>query len=131
MTVWRCGFCGHRGGFQQVWITGLAGVEAGLWQLQRAIDRQRRVDQRSGLDAGKVALDGNGAQSGTSWQFHSTGKDLVAAVDPRIAVIQVGADNKYGHPTDEVLDILRGRLVLRNDRQAARSRLSATGGRCG
>ena len=45
----------------------------------------------------------------------STGKDLVAAVDPRVAVIQVGAENDYGHPTEEVLENLAGCWVLRND----------------
>jgi competence protein ComEC len=36
---------------------------------------------------------------------------------PKIAVIQVGADNPYGHPTPEVLDRLRrtGAKVFRND----------------
>jgi competence protein ComEC len=36
---------------------------------------------------------------------------------PRIAVIQVGADNPYGHPTPEVLDRLHrtGARVFRND----------------
>jgi competence protein ComEC len=36
---------------------------------------------------------------------------------PRIAVIQVGADNPYGHPTPEVLDRLHrtGAKVFRND----------------
>ena len=36
---------------------------------------------------------------------------------PRIAVIQVGADNPYGHPTPEVLDRLQrsGARVFRND----------------
>ena len=36
---------------------------------------------------------------------------------PDIAVIQVGADNSYGHPTPETLERLRraGARVLRND----------------
>jgi competence protein ComEC len=36
---------------------------------------------------------------------------------PEIAVIQVGADNPYGHPTPEVLDRLHrtGARVFRND----------------
>ena len=46
----------------------------------------------------------------------STGAAFVQAVNPQIAVIQVGADNEYGHPTQEVLENLDGRTVLRNDR---------------
>ena len=36
---------------------------------------------------------------------------------PEIAVIQVGADNSYGHPTPETLERLRraGARVFRND----------------
>ncbi|MCY4083166.1 MAG: ComEC/Rec2 family competence protein [Caldilineaceae bacterium] len=46
---------------------------------------------------------------------HSSGKGFVEAVGPSVAVIQVGAENRYGHPDREVLEILDGRLVLRND----------------
>jgi competence protein ComEC len=44
----------------------------------------------------------------------STSPAWVRAVNPAVAVIQVG-ENRYGHPHDEVLDALAGRLVLRND----------------
>lgn len=44
----------------------------------------------------------------------STGPDFVRAVQPEIAVIQVG-ENRYGHPAEDVLATLAGRLVLRND----------------
>ena len=46
----------------------------------------------------------------------ATSPEFVEAVNPSVAVIQVGADNEYGHPTEEVLATLDGRLVLRNDR---------------
>lgn len=45
----------------------------------------------------------------------STSTSLVEAVDPRWAVIQVGAENRYGHPTEEALNALAGRTILRND----------------
>jgi competence protein ComEC len=45
----------------------------------------------------------------------STSRGLVEAVDPDWAVIQVGAANSYGHPTAEVLELLAGRKILRND----------------
>ena len=44
----------------------------------------------------------------------STSPDFVQAVQPEVAVIQVG-ENRYGHPAEDVLDTLAGRLVLRND----------------
>ncbi len=46
----------------------------------------------------------------------ATNDEFVAAVDPAVAVIQVGAENDYGHPNEEVLAALAGRMVLRNDR---------------
>jgi competence protein ComEC len=46
---------------------------------------------------------------------YSTSTGLVEAVNPQWAVIQVGATNNYGHPTQEVLDVLAGRTILRND----------------
>lgn len=46
---------------------------------------------------------------------HSTSTGLVEAVDPEWAVIQVGATNSYGHPTEDVLDVLAGREILRTD----------------
>ena len=45
----------------------------------------------------------------------STGAPFVAAVDPQVTVIQVGADNRYGHPHEDALSNLAGRAVLRND----------------
>ena len=47
---------------------------------------------------------------------HSSSPAFVEAVGARVAIIQVGAENRYGHPDPEVLEILGGRLVLRNDR---------------
>ena len=48
---------------------------------------------------------------------HSSSPAFVEAVGPSVAIIQVGAENRYGHPDPEVLEILDGRLVLRNDRE--------------
>ncbi len=47
----------------------------------------------------------------------SSSPAFVASVAPSVAVIQVGEGNRYGHPDPEVLAILDGRLVLRNDRE--------------
>lgn len=45
----------------------------------------------------------------------STSAPFVRAVNPQLAVIQVSADNTYGHPHQEVLNNLARRTVLRND----------------
>jgi len=45
----------------------------------------------------------------------ATGPEFVAAVQPQLAVIQVGANNRYGHPTAETLANLAATTVLRTD----------------
>lgn len=58
-------------------------------------------------------------QVGHHGSADATSEGFVRAASPETAVIQVGADNYYGHPTPEVLDRLRqyGAEVYRNDRQ--------------
>jgi len=47
----------------------------------------------------------------------STTEEFLAAVNPSIAVIQVGANNRFGHPHGEVLERLEARniQIFRND----------------
>ncbi|MEK6821265.1 MAG: MBL fold metallo-hydrolase, partial [archaeon] len=47
----------------------------------------------------------------------STSPEYAAAINPRYAIISAGKDNRYGHPHQEVLDILTklGATILRTD----------------
>jgi competence protein ComEC len=62
------------------------------------------------LDADVLKVGHHGSNGATS-------AALIAAVSPRLAVIQVGAENNYGHPHSEVLARLAeaGVAVLRTD----------------
>jgi competence protein ComEC len=48
---------------------------------------------------------------------YSTGANFLSKVFPREAIISVGKNNRYGHPTSEVLEFLknRGIRILRTD----------------
>ncbi|MCP1663271.1 beta-lactamase superfamily II metal-dependent hydrolase [Methanocalculus sp. AMF5] len=48
---------------------------------------------------------------------YSSGASFLTAVSPEVSIIMVGEGNRYGHPTDEVLDRLRaiGSRVYRTD----------------
>jgi len=45
----------------------------------------------------------------------STSTAFLAQVAPQVAVISVGAENRFGHPSPEVLRRLAGVQVLRTD----------------
>jgi beta-lactamase superfamily II metal-dependent hydrolase len=46
----------------------------------------------------------------------ATSAEFVTAVQPQIVVFQVGADNRFGHPSLEVLDRVAGSRIFRTDR---------------
>lgn len=52
---------------------------------------------------------------------YSSTEDFISAVSPKIAVIQVGKHNTYGHPNPGIIRRLRrhGAAVYRNDKQGA------------
>jgi competence protein ComEC len=45
----------------------------------------------------------------------SANKTFLEKVNPRIAVISVGKDNKFGHPSEQALDLLKSVKVFRTD----------------
>lgn len=47
----------------------------------------------------------------------SSGEDFISTIKPSYAVIQVGADNKYGHPNTETLNTMEyyNAIVYRTD----------------
>ncbi|MFN8442701.1 MAG: DNA internalization-related competence protein ComEC/Rec2 [Caldilineaceae bacterium] len=49
----------------------------------------------------------------------SSSEPFIEAVNPQVAVIQVGQDNDYGHPHAATLQRLKGRPILRTDIQGA------------
>ncbi|GIV08438.1 MAG: hypothetical protein KatS3mg019_0529 [Fimbriimonadales bacterium] len=68
--------------------------------------RRRLADTDLRADVLKVSH--HGAANGTDRAF-------LARVNPRVAVISVGANNRYGHPHRETLALLQGKRVYRTD----------------
>jgi competence protein ComEC len=71
------------------------------------------IGQRANLKSTVLKVSHHGSRTSTTSQF-------LAAVDPEVAVISVGADNSFGHPSPEVVERLIDRLgednVYRTDR---------------
>jgi len=61
------------------------------------------IGQRANLKSTVLKVAHHGSKTSTTSQ-------LLAAVDPEVAVISVGADNTFGHPSPEVVERLIDRL---------------------
>ncbi|MEZ4614444.1 MAG: hypothetical protein R2867_02865 [Caldilineaceae bacterium] len=82
-----------------VLLTGDAGLPSEATLLKAALP----------LSATVLKIGHHGSKS-------SSGQAFIDAVQPQLAVIQVGAENDYGHPHQEVLERLSTIPLLRNDR---------------
>ncbi|MDO8436177.1 MAG: ComEC/Rec2 family competence protein [bacterium] len=68
-------------------------------------DASKSVEKKL-LEKG-IGIDSDVLKVGHHGSKTSSGENFVAEVSPEIAIISVGKDNKYGHPTQEVLDTLK------------------------
>jgi len=73
-----------------------------MWEAEFELIRQR-----ANLTSTVLKIAHHGSTTSTTDEF-------LAVVNPRIAVISVGEDNPFGHPTDEVLDRLKEKLGKEN-----------------
>ncbi len=83
-------------------------------------DAERSIEQRllfESLNSKFIILDSDVLKVGHHGSKTSSSAEFLAVVRPKIAVIQVGRKNRYGHPAQEVLDRLAavGAKILRND----------------
>lgn len=79
-------------------------------------DAEKSLEYRL-LWAGPGVLKSEVLKVGHHGSKTSSSEEFLQAVSPKIAVIQAGRKNRYGHPTQEVLDRLAsaGAKILRND----------------
>ena len=79
-------------------------------------DSPKSVEEEM-LEKEKEILDSDVLKVGHHGSKTSTSEAFLVAVSPEVAVIQVGKDNRYGHPNQEVLETLEryGIRILRTD----------------
>ena len=66
------------------------------------------VNQDFDLESDILKLAHHGSKSSTIFNF-------LKAVNPKIAVISVGEDNRYKHPSQEVLERIKDLIIYRTD----------------
>lgn len=69
-------------------------------------------DSPQSIEKYLISVDGENLKSDVLKLGHhgsktSTSESFLGYVDPEYAVISVGVDNKYGHPNDEIIDLLK------------------------
>jgi len=80
-----------------------------LGDAYKSVER-KLVNNGTYLDSDILKIGHHGSKTSTS-------KELLESTNPQIAVISAGKDNRYGHPHEQVLEILNdyGIRVLRTD----------------
>ena len=73
-----------------------------------AMSEYMMVDSGIPLQADVLKVGHHGSRSSSTQEF-------IEAVMPRYSVISCGKENPYGHPHQEVLDVLAGSTILRTD----------------
>jgi len=73
-----------------------------MWEGEFELVSQRLIPESTVLKVGH-----HGSATSTTTEF-------LAAVNPQLAVISVGRDNKFGHPSDEVVTRLEAELGVEN-----------------
>ena len=69
-------------------------------------------DVRNHLDVDVLKVGHHGSKTSTSPEF-------LNATTPNLAAISVGANNSYGHPTQQVLNLLRSIPIVRTDKSGS------------
>lgn len=72
---------------------------------------EKLIESKTDLDSDVLKVGHHGSKT-------STAEEFITKVSPEIAVISAGKNNSYGHPNQEVLDILNkyGIKILRTDK---------------
>ena len=72
---------------------------------------EKLIESKADLDSDVLKIGHHGSKT-------STAEEFITKVSPEIAVISAGKNNSYGHPNQEVLDILNkyGIKILRTDK---------------
>jgi len=73
-----------------------------MWEAEYEL-----VARRANLTSTVLKVAHHGSTTSTTTEF-------LAVVNPRLAVISVGEDNPFGHPTDEVMERLIEKVGLEN-----------------
>ena len=78
-------------------------------------DMETKIERRLIMEG--YDLDSDVLKVGHHGSKTSTSEEFLSAVSPEVAVIQVGAKNRYGHPSPEILNRLENSDIkyYRND----------------